>query len=450
MNVPRAFLRTDQGLNIMAFSFPKTVFKSLLALTGSAVVRVCVNASPALEARQSSLPAGWVSLGCYTDSAASRTLKTASFTDVNNMTIESCIAFCTPNGYQFAGVEFSRECYCDNVIEAPGTPATDGCNMACTGNAAEICGGADRINIFNNTAVSIPPPPPPATIKQTAGTYQYKGCFEDGVNGAPRDLLNKITVPGLRGVTAESCTSACQAAGFPLAGLEFAQECWCDTYMPLVIPAPDSDCNSPCLADPTELCGAGNRLAIYQDTTATPPNPQQCLTNSQFTSTTQPFSFDLQAVPTPGGGAPVQIGALELAATSGAPSYFLLSTQGIATESHTYTLIEGVFSPKSFEGEGIPIPLAPNVGSTQVFALFSTFTAFNQYCAKPNPVGSFGPFIGPPTLSVSGHADEWALCTNTTIFAPGRVDVVFSPSPLSHDYNVSACQSVVLQMSQPL
>ncbi|KAF8961438.1 WSC domain-containing protein [Flammula alnicola] len=431
----------------MSLSFPRIVFKSLLALTGSAVV--FVNAFPALQARQSNLPAGWVSLGCYTDSTASRTLKTASYTDVNNMTIESCLAFCTPNGYQFAGVEYSRECYCDNVIESPGAPTTDGCNMPCTGNAAEICGGANAINIFNNTTVSTPPPPPPATIKQTAGTYQYKGCFEDGVSGAPRDLLNRITLPG--GVTAESCTAACQAAGFPLAGLEYAQECWCDTYMPLVIPAPDSDCNSPCLADPTELCGAGNRLAVYQDTSATAPDPQQCLTNSQFTSTTQPFSFNIQAVPTPSGGSPVSIGALELPATVGQPSWYILSTSLVSSEGHTYTLLNGVFSPNSYDGEGTPIPLAPNVGSNQVFALYyNHFTPYNQYCAKPNPVGSFGPFIGPPTLSVSGHADEWALCTNTTIFARGRVDVVFSPSPLSQDYNVSACQSVVLQMSQPL
>lgn len=41
---------------------------------------------------------------------------------------------------------------CDNIIEAPGVPAPDGsagCNMPCTGNAAETCGGAGRINIFN-------------------------------------------------------------------------------------------------------------------------------------------------------------------------------------------------------------------------------------------------------------------------------------------------------------
>ena len=47
-------------------------------------------------------------LEIISDSTINRTLRTAAFTDVNNMTIESCIAFCTPNGYQYAGLEFSR------------------------------------------------------------------------------------------------------------------------------------------------------------------------------------------------------------------------------------------------------------------------------------------------------------------------------------------------------
>jgi hypothetical protein len=45
----------------------------------------------------------------------------------------------------------------------------------------------------------------------------------DAVNGGPRSLLNKLAVPA--GVNAETCTAACKAAGFPLAGLEFGQEC---------------------------------------------------------------------------------------------------------------------------------------------------------------------------------------------------------------------------------
>ncbi|KDR71220.1 hypothetical protein GALMADRAFT_75173 [Galerina marginata CBS 339.88] len=229
------------------------------------------------------------------------------------MTIESCLAFCTPAGYVYAGVEFARECYCDNVIESPGAPISSStCNMPCTGNSNEICGGAGGINIFQKF--------------QTAGTFQYKGCYQDGVNGAPRSLRTQLSVSG--GVTAESCTTACKAAGFTLAGLEFGQECWCDSYMPLAVLTPDTDCNKVCNADTTELCGAGNRLAVYVDSSAPPLNTQTCLNSAQLQATT--FNFDLVAVfvPASQGAAvspPVLLGNQEQAAHSGVATTSILT-----------------------------------------------------------------------------------------------------------------------------
>ena len=77
--------------------------------------------------------------------------------------------------------------------------------------------------------------------------------------------------------------------------------------------------------------------------------------------------------------------------------------------------------------------------------LLSSFISLMKY-TQPNPISPDGPFIGFPALSVSGHSDKWALCTNTT--AGGRVDVVFSPIATSPHYSLSGCQNVVLQMSQ--
>ena len=69
--------------------------------------------------------------------------------------------------------------------------------------------------------------------------------------------------------------------------------------MEIVSPAPNTDCNKVCVADATELCGAGNRLAVYEDTSAPPPNPQTCLTNFQLSLLT----LFLQWVPSSGGTA---------------------------------------------------------------------------------------------------------------------------------------------------
>ncbi len=41
--------------------------------------------------------------------------------------------------------------------------------------------------------------------------------------------------------------------------------------------APESDCSQVCAGDPSELCGNGNRLQLYQDTTCFSPTTQQLI-----------------------------------------------------------------------------------------------------------------------------------------------------------------------------
>jgi hypothetical protein len=65
----------------------------------------------------------------------------------------------------------------------------------------------------------------------------------------------------------------------------------CDNYLPFGDHAPDPECNIPCNANTAELCGAGNRLAVYQDSSAIPISPDTCITGRGF------FNFQLQAVP---------------------------------------------------------------------------------------------------------------------------------------------------------
>ncbi|KAF8853197.1 hypothetical protein BDZ45DRAFT_748815 [Acephala macrosclerotiorum] len=69
------------------------------------------------------------------------------------MTIELCAATCI--GSIYFGVEYASQCFCGNDIVTTGPPqyvgllATDGrCNMPCTGNSTEICGGAGGLNVY--------------------------------------------------------------------------------------------------------------------------------------------------------------------------------------------------------------------------------------------------------------------------------------------------------------
>ncbi|KAF9477668.1 WSC-domain-containing protein [Pholiota conissans] len=437
----------------------RVLFRYCLSIAGLSVL--CAYASPTLDARQT---AGWTSIGCYSDSTASRTLEIASFTSVDAMTIEACTTFCTPAGYKYSGVEFGR--FINPIKQPPrnvGVPANDGgCNMPCTGNAAEICGGPNRINVFQNSASSPPPPPPPLTttttttttppaptptIKTTVGTFQYKGCFWDVVNTNQRTLANGVTVPG--GVSIDGCTAACKAAGYPLAGLEFGQECWCDTYMELVNHTPDADCNKPCQADATELCGSGNRLAVYQDTAAALPDPQKCLTNFQIL-----HDFDIQAIPSPNGGAPTTIGALNIASAvqnGNTEVWYILSKDNGTGFTQNDFFFGTTGNPNSnlfWMDRNFGASLAPIIGEAQLFVTSDKISVdpYNQYCPKPNPQSQFGPFIGPAVISVNGHFDDWALCPNTTA-GGDRIDLVFSPIATSPHYTLSSCQSVILQMT---
>ncbi|KAL8673659.1 MAG: hypothetical protein Q9168_001914 [Polycauliona sp. 1 TL-2023] len=122
------------------------------------------------------LPAGWSYRACYVDNANGRILINAQ-TASTSQTNEKCIAACQAAGYTVAGMEFANECYCGNaLINGPAVAAESQCNSACSGNAAEQCGGANRMTIFavgNLTRYEVP-----VTQKvQLPGNWAYQGCL---------------------------------------------------------------------------------------------------------------------------------------------------------------------------------------------------------------------------------------------------------------------------------
>ena len=207
------------------------------------------------------LPAGWTSSGCYTDSVKQRTLK-GSVTTGSQMTQESCVSYCSGLNYGYAGVEYAGECYCSNSIATTGASAAIGdCNMACSGNNAQACGGSNRINVFHNGAT----PATAVAVTQNVNGWASIGCFTDGGANA-RTLTYAQGVPaGPDGMTVEACTSSCQAGGYTLAGVEYSIECYCgNAFSNGGGKLPDlSSCNMPCAGNSSESCGGPNRLNVY-------------------------------------------------------------------------------------------------------------------------------------------------------------------------------------------
>ncbi|XP_046359981.2 flocculation protein FLO11-like [Haliotis rufescens] len=107
------------------------------ALTGAS--------NPPSEATISQQLYNYTYLGCYNDSTAralNETLLTSS-----TMSHATCFRFCHP--YKYAGLEYSDECFCDDVI-APHHTLQDerNCTSVCPGNSDELCGGYWYIAIY--------------------------------------------------------------------------------------------------------------------------------------------------------------------------------------------------------------------------------------------------------------------------------------------------------------
>ncbi|KAI8151760.1 WSC domain-containing protein [Colletotrichum sp. SAR 10_70] len=211
-----------------------------------------------------SLPTGFKYLGCYTDSPGNRQLARASYVDYSRMTEESCIAFCSAKGFPYAGVEYASECYCDYSLGPLATkqPESD-CNFACTGDSTEPCGAGDRLSVFTTTAAAAAGP----GVNPGPAGWASLGCYNDNIPG--RILAYRTGVAaGDSLMSVLQCTTACKAAGFSYAGVEYSSECYCDNQILSTAANGQTGCNMLCSGNSTEYCGGGNFINVYKSSAA--------------------------------------------------------------------------------------------------------------------------------------------------------------------------------------
>ncbi|KAI9461541.1 galactose oxidase [Russula earlei] len=220
-----------------------------------------------------------VSLGCYSDVPATRTLTVSMSVQggATNTSVQSCADACFSSGYPLAGVEYSRECYCGSTFSNGGAPTPRGdCSMVCSGNSSEFCGGPDRLNVYNYTGANLPSQ---TNNTQTGSTssgggggggssvfpvlsslptgWSYNACWVDNAYGR----VFQTELPDSETLTVESCIASCSSQGLRLP----AWICGNELVQGAVI-ASSSDCNMPCSGNATEACGGPNRLSVYSST----------------------------------------------------------------------------------------------------------------------------------------------------------------------------------------
>jgi hypothetical protein len=168
------------------------------------------------------------------------------------MTYASCAAFCS--GYNYFGVEYGSECYCGDSFTNPTdtVPETD-CSLACSGDATEICGAGNRMNLFKSITQHTGPSNP-----SIAG-YTYASCHTDNVGDRVLDAKYLFD----NSMTVETCATFC--AGYTYFGTEYGTECYCgNTFAFPSSVVSEGDCSFLCPGNSNEFCGAGNRLSLYQ------------------------------------------------------------------------------------------------------------------------------------------------------------------------------------------
>ncbi|KAN0105464.1 copper radical oxidase [Russula decolorans] len=216
----------------------------------------------------------WISLGCYIDSPAMRTLTVpkAVLGGASNNSVQSCTDTCFSSGYPLAGAEYSHECYCGATIANGGAPtAPSDCSMLCSGNSSEFCGGPDRLNVYNYTGTDLPPrdrggddgSPVFPVISNLQTGWSYNACWVDNAHGR----VFQTEFPDNQTLTVEACIASCSSQNFSLAGLEYSVQCFCgNNLVQGSVRAPDSECNMGCHGNTTEACGGRDRLSVYTST----------------------------------------------------------------------------------------------------------------------------------------------------------------------------------------
>lgn len=84
-------------------------------------------------------------LGCFKDPNTPFDLDGHLERSAQN-TPQRCVEVCAAKGFKYAGVQYAQSCLCGNTYGKFG--AASNCNMACTGDRNQICGGSNANSVY--------------------------------------------------------------------------------------------------------------------------------------------------------------------------------------------------------------------------------------------------------------------------------------------------------------
>ncbi|GJN68995.1 hypothetical protein PLICBS_003041 [Purpureocillium lilacinum] len=216
----------------------------------------------------------FVKSGCYSDSTGEALVYRANG---DKHTVETCVAECKGNGFRYAGLKYYGICFCGATVNGPQVDDSK-CSFPCEANKSEICGGNDELSIWQD------PTFPKGPDDTTVDSYKSLGCYTDKGPGRTLSWDSKADAATL---TTKSCLAACEKKGYPYAGTEFGDECYCGSVLANnTAKTDDAECNSPCVGDASEKCGGRNALNLYVATDLESLEPCGTTSKSRETTTT--------------------------------------------------------------------------------------------------------------------------------------------------------------------
>lgn len=115
------------------------------------LAQIDLNRNGTNDNRNTDVSSGKISyIGCYKDTSA---FDLDGFLERSRSNPpQRCIETCRAKGFKYAGVQYSESCLCGNSYGKYG--AADNCNMKCTGDSSQICGGYSSNGIYTTGFVA--------------------------------------------------------------------------------------------------------------------------------------------------------------------------------------------------------------------------------------------------------------------------------------------------------
>ncbi|GIL50434.1 hypothetical protein Vafri_6558 [Volvox africanus] len=249
-------LRVDKARNSMLASMSLLLLLAIAAVAADSRSRPNVpNERYGREEIQFDLPIDdEMYLGCYSDTW-DHLLQDVYAASSTNMTISQCRTLAKSKGALYYGLKGGNECFGGSEtsrLMGP-VPGLAECNMTCSGNSSEICGGSETLSVYITPRGPRSPPPP----QISPGCYV--GCFEDSPNNR---TLAKLADES-DDMTINRCRETARTQGFAYFGVEAGRQCFVGNEVTRKRTSNAVICNYRCAGDGNQICGGDWTISVY-------------------------------------------------------------------------------------------------------------------------------------------------------------------------------------------